>query len=97
MVYFATNTRAAESFSFVAPAAYGLELFMLWTDKSLGMTFGIASALGIVAGSFAYAIATRTFSVGRNDGGRGLGFDGLGFGLGFGFGGGGHTVRKGRC
>ncbi|MBP6770813.1 MAG: YeeE/YedE family protein [Reyranella sp.] len=63
MVYFATNTRAAESFSFVAPAAYGLELFMLWTDKSLGMTFGIASALGIVAGSFAYAIATRTFSL----------------------------------
>jgi uncharacterized membrane protein YedE/YeeE len=63
MVYFATNTRAAESLSFVAPAAYGLELFMLWTDKSLGMTFGVASALGIVAGSFAYAIATRTFNL----------------------------------
>ena len=63
MVYFATNTRAAESFSFVAPAAYGLELFMLWTDKSLGVTFGIASALGIIAGSFAYAIATRTFNL----------------------------------
>lgn len=60
-VFFATNTRAAEALSFVAPVAYGLELLMLWTDKSLAMTFGIASALGIVAGSAAWAIATRQF------------------------------------
>ena len=61
MVYFATNTRTLESFSFVAPTAFGLELLMLWTDSSLHATFGIASALGVMLGSFAYAISTRQF------------------------------------
>lgn len=50
-VYFATNTRTLESFSFVAPLAYGLEMLMLWTDKSLRMTFGIAAVIGIVIGA----------------------------------------------
>ncbi len=48
MTYFATNSRTLESLSFVAPTAYSLELLMLWTDKSLRMTFGIATALGVV-------------------------------------------------
>ena len=61
MTFFGTNTRAAESFSFVAPLAYTLELLMLWTDKSLTITFGIMAALGVVIGSFAYAVASRTF------------------------------------
>jgi uncharacterized membrane protein YedE/YeeE len=61
MVYFATNTRTLESFSFVAPAAYSLELLMLWTDKSLHLSFGIASALGVVLGSMAYAIKAGHF------------------------------------
>jgi uncharacterized membrane protein YedE/YeeE len=61
MTYFGTNTRTLESMSFVAPTAYSLELLMLWTDKSLHVTFGIASALGVVLGSFAYAISTRQF------------------------------------
>lgn len=60
-VYFATNTRTLESLSFVAPLAYTLELLMLWTDASLRVTFGIASVLGVVAGSAAYALATRRF------------------------------------
>lgn len=60
-VYFATNTRTIESLSFVAPLAFTLELLMLWTDKSLHITFGIASVLGVIAGSAAYALATRTF------------------------------------
>jgi hypothetical protein len=60
-VYFATNTRTLESLSFVAPLAYSLELLMMWTDKSLHVTFGIASVLGVIAGSAAYALATRTF------------------------------------
>ena len=60
-VYFATNTRTLESLSFVAPLAYTLELLMLWTDKSLHLSFGIASVLGVVAGSAAYALATRSF------------------------------------
>lgn len=60
-VYFATNSRTLESFSFVAPTAYGLELLMLWTDKSLRLTFGVAAMLGVALGSFACAIATRQF------------------------------------
>ena len=59
--YFATNSRTLESMSFVGPVAYGLELLMLWTDKSLHITFGIASVLGVVLGSAAYALATRSF------------------------------------
>jgi uncharacterized membrane protein YedE/YeeE len=60
-VYFATNTRTLESMSFVAPTAYTLELLMLWTDKSLRVTFGIATALGVIAGSLAWALASKTF------------------------------------
>ena len=61
MVYFATNTRTLESMSFVAPTAFTLELLMLWTDKSLRVTFGIATALGIVAGSLAWALRAGSF------------------------------------
>ena len=60
-VYFATNSHTLESLSFVGPLAYGLEMLMLWTDKSLHLTFGIAALLGTVSGSAAYALATRTF------------------------------------
>ena len=59
--YFGTNSRTIESLSFIAPAAYLLEILLLWSDKSLTMSFGIALALGVVAGSAAYALATRTF------------------------------------
>ena len=61
IVYFATNTRTLESMSFVAPVAYNLEMLMMWTDKSLRMTFGIVSAIGVVLGAFAYAISTGQF------------------------------------
>lgn len=61
MTYFATNTRTLESMSFVAPTAFTLELLMLWTDKSLRVTFGIATALGVIAGSFAWAMRSKTF------------------------------------
>lgn len=60
-VYFATNTRTLESLSFVSPLAYVLELLMLWTDKSLHLTFGTAAVLGTIAGSAAHALATRSF------------------------------------
>jgi uncharacterized membrane protein YedE/YeeE len=59
--FFATNSRAIESMSFVGPMAYGLELLMLWTDKSLHLSFGIASVLGVVAGSALYALSTGKF------------------------------------
>lgn len=59
--FVATNTGRMESFSFVSPLAYTLEYLMLWTDKSEIITYGIASAAGVIAGSAAYALATRTF------------------------------------
>ena len=59
--FVATNTGRMESFSFVAPLAFTLEYLMLWTDKSQIVTYGIASALGVIAGSAAYALASRTF------------------------------------
>jgi len=61
MVYFNTNTRTLESMSFVAPVAFSLEMLMMWTDASLRVTFGIMAAIGVVLGSFAYAISTRQF------------------------------------
>ena len=59
--FVATNSGRAESFSFVAPNAYLLELLMLWSDQSRIVTFGIAGVLGMLAGSAAVALATRTF------------------------------------
>ena len=61
MAYFATNSRTMESLSFVAPTAYSLEMLMLWTDKSLRMTFGIATVLGVVLGSLIHALTSRQF------------------------------------
>lgn len=61
MTYFGTNSRTMESLSFVAPTAYSLELLMLWTDKSLRMTFGITTILGVVLGSLLHAITSRQF------------------------------------
>ncbi len=59
--FLATNSGRMESLSFVAPQAYFLELLMLWSDKSRMMTFGTASVLGMVAGSLAWSLASRTF------------------------------------
>ena len=59
--FFGTNSRTIESLSFTAPVGYVLELLMLWSDKSLTVTFGIAATLGIIAGSLAYAVFSRTF------------------------------------
>jgi uncharacterized membrane protein YedE/YeeE len=56
-----TNSGRMESFSFVGPLAYTLEYLMFWTDKTKIVTYGIASALGVIAGSAVYALATRTF------------------------------------
>ena len=60
-MFMGTNSHNIESLSFVAPVGYALELLMLWTDKSLGMSFGIAAVAGIIAGSAAYALVSRTF------------------------------------
>jgi uncharacterized membrane protein YedE/YeeE len=59
--FFATNSGRMESFTFVSPVAYTLELLMFWSDTSRIVTFGIATVLGMLAGSAAYALASRTF------------------------------------
>jgi len=59
--FFATNSGRMESFTFVSPVAYTLELLMFWSDTSRIVTFGVASVLGMLAGSAAYALASRTF------------------------------------
>ncbi len=61
--FVATNSGKLESFSFVAPAGYSLELLMLWSDKSKIVSFGVAAVCGVIAGSFAYAMASRTFRI----------------------------------
>jgi uncharacterized membrane protein YedE/YeeE len=59
--FVATNTGRMESFSFVAPLAWSLDYLMFWTDKSRIVTYGIASVAGVIAGSAAYALATKKF------------------------------------
>ena len=59
--FIATNSGRIESFSFIGPVAYLLELLLFWTDQSRTLTFGIAGVLGVVVGSAGMALATRTF------------------------------------
>jgi uncharacterized membrane protein YedE/YeeE len=59
--FLVTNSARMESLTFVAPQAYTLELLLLWSDASRKLSFGIAMALGVVAGSAAWALLTRQF------------------------------------
>ncbi len=61
MTFVATNSRLAESMSFVGPSAYTLEYLGRWTDTSQVITFSIASAFGVVLGSFIYAMISKSF------------------------------------
>lgn len=59
--FIGTNSGRAESFSFVAPVAYTLELLMFWSDRSRVVTVGIAAVLGMTTGSAASALLRRNF------------------------------------
>ncbi len=59
--FYGTNSRQAESLSFVAPVAYSIEILMLWSDKSLGFTFGIGAVAGMICGALTYTLVTRKF------------------------------------
>ena len=61
ITYFGTNSRLAESMSFVAPTAYTMEYWAYWTDTSTVITFGIATVFGVGIGSFIYALITKSF------------------------------------
>ena len=54
-----------ESFSFVAPVAYLLELLVYWTDTSRVVTFGIAGVLGMVVGLGRDGARDANVSLGR--------------------------------
>ena len=59
--YVGTNSGRPESYSFVAPVGYTLELLLLWSDQSRIVTFGIAGVLGMIVGAAGVALATRSF------------------------------------
>jgi len=61
MTYMGTASHLAESMSFVAPSAYTLEYLGYWTDTSNVITFSVASAFGVVSGSFIYAMISKSF------------------------------------
>ena len=59
--FLATQSRRMESLTFVAPAAFTVDWLILFSDRSKVLTLGIVSTLGVVAGSAAMALTTRTF------------------------------------
>jgi uncharacterized membrane protein YedE/YeeE len=56
-----TNSGRPESFTFVAPLAYTLELLMFWSDASRMVTVGIAATLGVITGAFIHSVLAREF------------------------------------
>ncbi|MBN8443326.1 MAG: YeeE/YedE family protein [Thauera sp.] len=61
--FIASSSNRAESLTFVAPLAYTLDLLMNWSDTSRTLTFGIASVLGVVAGSAIHALLSHSFRI----------------------------------
>lgn len=59
--YLATNSRGAEAFSFVAPAAALLDWLLLFSDRSKQLTLGVVIPLGVIAGSALVAWRQRSF------------------------------------
>ena len=59
--FIATNSGRMEALSFVAPYAYIIDLLVLWSDQSRGVTLGITTTLGVIVGSLIYTLATKTF------------------------------------
>ena len=59
--FLATNSQRMESLSFVAPFAYTIDWLIFFSDTSKVLTIGIVSTLGVVVGSAAVALATRSF------------------------------------
>jgi uncharacterized protein len=59
--FLATNSQRMESFSFVAPLAYVLDGLVFYSDASKRLTQGMVLVLGVVLGSAAVALATRSF------------------------------------
>lgn len=54
-----TDSKLAESMTFVGPLAYTMDLWAYWRDKHI--TFGVATVFGVVIGSFLYSVFNRSF------------------------------------
>jgi hypothetical protein len=59
--YLGTQNNKMESLSFVAPLAYTLFWFMMYSDASNVLTLGIVSVFGVIAGSAGMALLSRQF------------------------------------
>ncbi|MDO9404505.1 MAG: YeeE/YedE family protein [Polaromonas sp.] len=59
--FLTTNSGRAEALSFVSPVAYTIDWLMFFSDKSKVLTLGIVSVFGVIAGSAAYALLSRSF------------------------------------
>jgi uncharacterized protein len=59
--FLATNSGRAEALSFVAPVAYSVDWLMFFSDKNKVLTVGIASVIGVIAGSAVVAVISRSF------------------------------------
>ncbi len=59
--FLATSTRNMESLTFVAPIAYSIDWLILFSDASKRLSMAVMSVLGVIVGSAAYALATRSF------------------------------------
>jgi uncharacterized membrane protein YedE/YeeE len=60
-VYVATNSGRIEALTFVAPVAHTLDWLMFFSDKSKVLTVGVMSVAGIICGSAASAVLSKTF------------------------------------
>ena len=59
--FLATNSRAMESLSMVAPVGFALDWLLFFSDKAKLLTIGIVSMAGVVGGSAVMALASREF------------------------------------
>ena len=59
--FLATSSKRMESLSFVAPAGYLLDWLMFYSDRARVLTLGVVSVLGVVLGSAAHALWSRSF------------------------------------
>ena len=60
-VFVGTPSGLMEALTFTAPMAYAIDWLVLFSDTSKLLTTAIVSVVGVVLGSFVYAVATRSF------------------------------------
>jgi hypothetical protein len=59
--FLATNSHRMEALSMASPVGYALDWLLYFSDASKLLTIGIVSLVGVVAGSAAVALVTRSF------------------------------------